>query len=277
MADDDLIEVYLARLRASLRWHPAATDLLDEAADHLYEVADHLARDGLDEEAAQARALKRFGDASVVARAFATTPSGGIAMPTQLTRTSGTMGLLAALGWLAASLALVVGGTEALAQWDLLAYVVFAALTTLSAALTLVTICGLLVRSGGFRGVLATVAVVGGAGAAFMLGAFTWGWPLGATVLALAVGSVVWRLHAAGASTARADWVAVAAWPVGIAALVALTLLEVGPVDEYGDHWVASVAGFVTAAVLFAGALARMGAWLRSEEPVDLGPPMAHA
>lgn len=272
MADHDLIARHLAELRRSLRWHPDADGILDEAADHLHEAAERLRRGGADATTAQALAVARFGHGDEVARSFATTASGGLAMPTPLTRTTGTIGLLAAAGWLAAAAALLVRGADALASWDLLTYLVVAGLTTVSAALSLLVLCGLLDRSGGLRGALALATVGVGLVAAVALGALTWAWPLGGVALGVAAGLTVWRLRSTGTRSARLDWVAAAAWPVGVGVVALLSWMEMGPVDEYGDHWVASTAGFVTGAVLFAVALGRFGLWLRSEEPADLVP-----
>ena len=55
----------------------------------------------LDPATAQRHVLDRFGDATLVANAFATTASGGTAMPTRLTRTAGSFALIASIAWIA--------------------------------------------------------------------------------------------------------------------------------------------------------------------------------
>ncbi len=269
MAQRDVIDAYVARLRASLRWRPDADDLADEAADHLRETAARLVHEGLDPDEAAARAVARFGDTTDVVRAFATTQSGGTAMPTSVTRRCGTFGVLAALCWVLAAVVPAVGLTERLAWSDLAVYLCFAGLAALGAALTTVLVAGLLVRSGGLGGVWAAAAFVGALGATVLVGGVTWAWPVGGLVFAATFAVLVWRLRATHTRSTGTDWLAVAAWPVGVVVFVALTRLEVGPLDEYGDRPVAYAVGFATGALLFAAALLHIGTWARGEVPAD--------
>ena len=269
MAEPDVIDAYVAGLRASLRWRPDADDLADEAADHLRETAARLVREGHDPDDAAAKAVARFGDTTDVARAFATTPSGGIAMPTSVTRTCGTFGVVAAVCWLLAAVVPAVGLTERFTWSDLAVYLSFAALAALGAALTTVLVAGLLVRSGGLRGVVAVAVLVGALVATVAIMGVTWAWPIGGLVFAATFALLVWRLRATHTRSAATDWLAVASWPVGVAVFFTLTRLEVGPIDEYGDRPVAYAVGFATAAVLFATSLLRLGTWARGEVPAD--------
>ena len=269
MAQPGVIDAYVARLRASLRWRPDAEDLADEAEDHLRETAARLVREGLDPDEAAARAVARFGDSTEIAHAFATTPSGGTAMPTSVTRTCGTVGVAAALCWLLAALVPVLGLTERFTWSDLAVYLAFMALAALAAAMTTVVVTGLLVRSGGLGGVVAAAVVLGALAATVSLLGVTWAWPIGGLVFAATFAGLVWRLRSTHTRSAATDWLAVAAWPVGVVVFVALTRLEVGPLDEYGDRPVAYAVGFATGALLFAAALLRLGTWARSEVPAD--------
>ena len=269
MAQPGVIDAYVARLRASLRWRPDAEDLADEAEDHLRETAARLVREGLDPDEAAARAVARFGDSTEIAHAFATTPSGGTAMPTSVTRTCGTVGVAAALCWLLAALVPVLGLTERFTWSDLAAYLAFMALAALAAAMTTVVVTGLLVRSGGLGGVVAAAVLLGALAATVSILGVTWAWPIGGLVFAATFAGLVWRLRSTHTRSAATDWLAVAAWPVGVVVFVALTRLEVGPLDEYGDRPVAYAVGFATGALLFAAALLRLGTWARSEVPAD--------
>jgi hypothetical protein len=269
MAQPGVIDAYVARLRASLRWRPDAEDLADEAEDHLRETAARLVREGLDPDEAAARAVARFGDSTEIAHAFATTPSGGTAMPTSVTRTCGTVGVAAALCWLLAALVPVFGLTERFTWSDLAVYLAFMALAALAAAMTTVVVTGLLVRSGGLGGVVAAAVLLGALAATVSILGVTWAWPIGGLVFAATFAGLVWRLRSTHTRSAATDWLAVAAWPVGVVVFVALTRLEVGPLDEYGDRPVAYAVGFATGALLFAAALLRLGTWARSEVPAD--------
>jgi hypothetical protein len=269
MAQPGVIDAYVARLRASLRWRPDAEDLADEAEDHLRETAARLVREGLDPDEAAARAVARFGDSTEIAHAFASTPSGGTAMPTSVTRTCGTVGVAAALCWLLAALVPVLGLTERFTWSDLAVYLAFMALAALAAAMTTVVVTGLLVRSGGLGGVVAAAVLLGALAATVSLLGVTWAWPIGGLVFAATFAGLVWRLRSTHTRSAATDWLAVAAWPVGVVVFVALTRLEVGPLDEYGDRPVAYAVGFATGALLFAAALLRLGTWARSEVPAD--------
>ena len=269
MAQPGVIDAYVARLRASLRWRPDAEDLADEAEDHLRETAARLVREGLDPDEAAARAVARFGDSTEIAHAFASTPSGGTAMPTSVTRTCGTVGVAAALCWLLAALVPVLGLTERFTWSDLAVYLAFMALAALAAAMTTVVVTGLLVRSGGLGGVVAAAVLLGALVATVSVLGVTWAWPIGGLVFAATFAGLVWRLRSTRTRSAATDWLAVAAWPVGVVVFVALTRLEVGPLDEYGDRPVAYAVGFATGALLFAAALLRLGTWARSEVPAD--------
>lgn len=277
MARHDLITTYLHQLHASLRWRPDAADLVDEAADHLHETTDRLIRAGTDPLAAQTQTLARFGDPVLLARSFALTPHGGLAMPTPFTRTAGTLGLAATALWLLTAAAAWWGGTDLLTDWNSAGYAGWAVLATFAGIGTTLTLAGLLVRSGGLRGPLPGAALLAASVGTVLVGVATWAWPLSTGLLALAAALVVWRLHTAHTTTARRDWLLAAAWPTGIAVFALLTWLQVGPVDSYGDYPIAYAAGFTTGALLFTAALALLGLWLRREEPADLPAPLAHA
>ena len=266
MAGHDLITPYLHQLHGSLRWRPDADDLVDEAADHLQETTDRLIRAGADPLVAQAQTLARFGDPVLLARSFALTPQGGLAMPTPFTRTAGTIGLASIALWLLAAAAVWWGGTDLLTDWDSAVYAGWAVPATLAAAGTSLTLAGLLVRSGGLRGLLPGAALLAAGAGTVLFGIATWAWPFSTGLLTLAAALVVWRLHTAHTTSARRDWLLAAAWPTGIAVYALLTWRQVGPVDYYGDYPLAFAAGFTTGALLFAAALAPLGSWFYSDD-----------
>jgi len=275
MAHHDLITVYLHQLRGSLRWRPDADDLVDEAADHLHETTDRLTRTGTDPLAAQAQTLARFGDPALVARSFALTAQGGLAMPTPFTRATGTIGLATSALWL---LTAATGfGIVLLLEWENVAYLVWATLAGLAALGTSLVLAGLLARSGGLRGWLPGAALLAAGAGALMLGVITWAWPLGTGLLTLAAALAVRRLHTSRTTTSGRDWLLAAAWPTGIAVFALLTWLQVGPVDFYGDYPVAFATGFATGAALASLGLFGLSRWLRGEPVPDTPAPLPAA
>ena len=272
-----MIAAYLEQFRASLQWHPDAVDLVDEAADHLHETTRHLVRAGADQATAQAQTLARFGDPVLVARSFALTRHGGIAMPTRFTHTAGSIGLASTAVWLLAAAGVWLGGTDLLADWNSAAYLLWAVLAGLAGLGSMVALAGLLARSGGLRGWLPGAALLAGGAGAVLLGVLTWAWPLSTGLLAVAAGLVLWQLHAAGLTSSGYGWLLAAGWPTGIALFAGLTWMQVGPVDYWGDYPVAYAAGFTTGSVLFSTGLAHHSLRLRHEHPADLPTPLAHA
>lgn len=100
MADRTLIDRYLGELRREIRWVRNAEDILEEVADHLLEAVATFTRRGLDRRSAEQRALTEFGDPTLVGRAFASSTTGGIAVPTTFTRRAGVALMASSLFWL---------------------------------------------------------------------------------------------------------------------------------------------------------------------------------
>lgn len=277
MAGHDLIETYLHQLRASLRWRADVDDLVDEAADHLHQTTALLVRAGADPAAAQAETLARFGDPTLVARCFARTAHGGLAMPTRLTVAAGKVGRAAAVLWLLAAAGVWIGGTDLLTDWNAVSYAAWGVLVTLAGLATTLMLAGLLVRSGGLRGWLpAAVLLAAGAGTV-LLAVATWAWPLGTGLLAVAAGLVVWRVHAVTPAGAWRDWLMMAGWPIGVAVFAGLTWLQVGPAEPWGDYPVAFATGFATGAVLAAVGVAGVSRRLCREHLPDTTAPLPAA
>ena len=102
MAEYALIDGYLETLRSSIRWRRDIEDVLAEMEDHLISAAEGLEARGTDRVDAQRDTLDRFGDPEVLAVAFASTPTGGTAVPTSFTKTTGTAAIASAIAWFAA-------------------------------------------------------------------------------------------------------------------------------------------------------------------------------
>lgn len=272
MAHADLIDEYLAALRSSLRWRPDVDDLVCEADDHLRCATLQLAATGIDVTSAEREVLARFGDADVIARAFALTPSGGIAMPTRLTRTAGTFALLAAIGWFAVAPAALIGaGSD---DWEV-RYATLAMVTFVSAACSVVAVYGLLRRAGGGADAVTIVATGCAVLGALVLGIVTWMWLVGVALLTISAVVTVLRLRTAHAGGSAMKVLLAAAWPFGIAVAVVLDLLKVGPMDSYGDHFLGQLIGFASGAVIFGAGLLMAGTWLRGEEAAEVPDTMA--
>lgn len=270
MADDDLIAAYVATLRRTLRWRTDVDDVLAEIDDHLRLAVQRAEAHGADPVLAQQDVLLRFGDAAVVARAYIVTPSGGIAMPTAFTRSCGTIALTAAIAWLLSVPAGLVGHAHVLGRFDERSHFMWAAITLLASAATAVALLGLVRRAGTTWDWRAVTALALAILSVLLIGVFTWGWPAGTALLALACLPAVLRMRAAGLRVGRLEWLLVAAWPVGIVVWLVLEWRKVGTADFYGDYLLAEVIGFGTGAVLFAAGLLAVGRWLRSEEPAGV-------
>lgn len=103
MADHTLIEQYIGELRRETRWLRDAEDIAEEVADHLLEAVEKRIEQGLDRMTAQKSALREFGDPTLVGRAFASSRTGGAAMPTQFTKRAGYALIGSAFLWVAGS------------------------------------------------------------------------------------------------------------------------------------------------------------------------------
>jgi hypothetical protein len=273
MADTDLIAEYLTMLRNSLRWRPDVDNLAYEVDDHLRCAASHLEQRGLDPASAQREVLVRFGDATLVAHAFSLTASGGTAMPTRLSRAAGTFAVIAAVAWLAVAPAAIIGaGSE---DWEV-HYTTLAILSFFASACSTIALFGLMRRAGSggaMSSVALTLAILG----TLTLGIVTWAWLVGVSLLAIAAVVAVLALRSARLGTTIGNALLVAAWPVGVAAAVVLDMLQVGPIDAYGDPYLGQLIGYSAGGLLFAAGLLVSGRWLRRETVVDVSDSMATA
>lgn len=274
--EPDLIDAYVVALRSRLQWRRDADDIADEAEDHLRARVERRVQHGATQAEAERETLNRFGDVSLVARAFAVTASGGVAVPTRLTRAAGVTGLVAAVAWVAsAALGATGGHTDLWVPWSQTAYLAWTSVLGVALATTTITLAGVLARTGRLHSASGIVAI--GVGIVVTAAVTLFGWAV--TVLAgfLGVATVI-ALQGSGAAdltNARAlRWLMV--WPIGGASLVIFDeIFPLGPADDYGDHPLVWLSLFLVCALSSAVALARVGAGLRAERAVDLdgGPP----
>lgn len=269
-----LIDAYVATLHARLRWRPDVDDVLDEVADHLRERAERLMRQGMPVAEAEARALESFGRIEQVARAFAVTDSGGVAVPSRFTRLGGLAGLGAGAAWTASMPAAATGGhTDLFTPWSLGHYQVWVAALMTAMALTTLALAGALLRIGRLRTLRGGALLLVGTLLVAALTAFGWA----VTVITATLGlSVLVALH--GSEPALARFVrpprALTVWLLGGAALLLFDeVLPIGRADEYGDHPVAWMVPFLACALCSAVALALLGARLWAEHPAEVDDP----
>ena len=275
MAEPDLIDRYLSELRLSLKSRDDLADLLAEVEDHLREAVDRLIRPGFDPQEAQRHTLDRFGDSAVVARAFAVTPSGGIAMPTAFTRTAGATALGAAVLWLAAA-AVNWWASDLYATWTQERYVVLTVFAGLAAVGTVVVLAGMLSRAGRRDAVMAAAMVLGILAVVAMV-VMTWAWAIWGLLFAAAFLLAVPRLHVATGRRRIADWALVVGWPVGFVVMVLTDTVGMGRPDYWGDYPLGMVTAFGILAVLTGIGLVSVGRGLLAEEPVESPQPIAQA
>ncbi len=273
MADSDLISGYVTALRTSLRSRPDVDDLVCEVDDHLRCAAVGLQARGVDHATAQRQVLDRFGDAALVANAFATTASGGTAMPTRLTRTAGTFALVASVAWVAVAPAALIGAgaDDWEAHYYTLAVTAFVASTCATVALF-----GMLRRVGSV-GLIAAIAMTLAILGTLALGIVTWAWLLGVGFLTIASVLTVREMSRARVGSTLGNVLLVVAWPIGVAVAIALQELRIGPIDSYGDHYLAQLIGLAAGGILYAAGLFACGRWLRGEGAVDDSDVMATA
>ncbi|MDP1876358.1 MAG: hypothetical protein Q8M17_02200 [Actinomycetota bacterium] len=265
--EPDLIDAYVDELRRSLARNRRAADVVAEVEDHLRESACRLSGHGVDAVTAQRHTIDRFGDLRVVTRAFAT-DAGGLAMATPFTRAAGAVGYLAVVLWL---LVAATRGLDnfAVPESETRMYAATSVLAAIAAIATSVAIAGMLMRSGGVRGVAPIVALAAMGLAALMMATAPWAWVFTAVPLTAAAIIAVWRMRAVGMGGRWADLSLVLAWPAGVLVTVVGEAIRIGPRDYYGDYPWAFQAGLTVALLLYCAGLVGMCARLRAEQPVS--------
>jgi hypothetical protein len=274
VAEHVLIDRYLRQLEVELRWLRDGEEIIEEVADHLFEAVAMYSQSDLDIGAAEQRALSEFGDPIMVGQAFASSRSGGIALPTRFTRFAGIALVTSSVLWLiGVALFYAADVADRTQPWEQLpqTYFTFGAFTVLAAgALLAVGILGVNRRHGGALGIagrvafwLAVVTAIT-APAAWMWGVWLTALGLGAVVLAVALqaSDIAPRIPGllvgiGGAFAAGSIWV------------VQLTTDEV----NFGMGLGTALA--FTGLVVYALGLILLGGWLSREVPVDDPEPVA--
>lgn len=271
MAGHELIDDYLADVARRLRWRPDVDALTDELRDHLYCAVERRTAAGIPSAAAQTETLNQFGPPGDIAMNFATTGTTGLAVPTSFTVSAGRLALASAIGWVLVPVLMLASDLtdQATGSWEGAPQRLFMtgmSVMMLSAVLAAVVVVAMVQRHGGL-GIVGNLGIglaVVGALATFVAWFYP-GWGsligLGAVIMAIAM----WRRSIAPQRSTIAFGLA---WPLAGVTGFVLRLLEVGRVDEWGDYPAAWLGGLAVGCVLFAAALAGLGRWLRSEEPV---------
>jgi hypothetical protein len=260
-----LIDGYLETMRTNIRWRRDLDDLVSEMEDHLYTAVESMVSRGIETDAAQRTTLTRFGEPDVLAAVYASTDSGGLAVPTTFTKRAGTFALLSAGFWLAGALShLFMTLTD---EWQL-GYWALSAFILVGGVLGLLAMIGVNKRMGG----LGTVGMIGLVIAAFGVFASLVAWAVFLWMTVQGVGYLVF-----GYSVLRRDvaprmptLLVSSGFIVGSIAFVVANILKVGWRDSYGDYPLAWAIGTVTGIVIFAVGLIGWGTWLRSEDPVSM-------
>ncbi len=276
MAHYALIDDYLASLRAHVSWRRDVEDLIAEIEDHLHSAVARLESRGVGHAEAQQQTLARFGDPAVLARAFASTPEGGFAVPTTFTRAAGTMAIIssvlwiafAVMSWLALWLEQRTGQWEGPAQWvgGLSVLVLVGA-----AGLTVGLLIGLHRRHGGL-GSLGT-AGIGIAAVGALASVLAWALPIWGSLLIVGTALVAVAVRDRDIAPQLPVLLLGGGLAVGGVTWTVLRGLEVGTPNVWGDYMIVNLTGVTIGAVLVAVGLYGVGAWLRSEEPADIDQP----
>jgi hypothetical protein len=211
--------------------------------------------------------LDRFGEPDVLKAVYASTPTGGIAVPTKNTIRAGTFAIAAAALWLATAAIIFSTSFENDDDWQA-AYLVFSIAVLAAGVLGLLAAIGVSKRLGG----VGTVGMIGLmiTGVGVMASIIAWAVPfwmglqgVGLLVVGLAV------LRSGGAPKWSTVFVS-SGFLLGVITFVVARAAELGDIDEWGNYpdadWLGGSVGLAIVAIGMIG----WGLWLRSEEPVDI-------
>jgi hypothetical protein len=263
MARYGLIDGYLDTMRTESRWRRDLDEIVSEMEDHLYSTVEVLLASGVEPRAAQRATLDRFGEPDVLKAVYASTPTGGIAVPTKNTIRAGTFALAAAALWLIAA-----------AVWWLdyddgnTGYMIFSAAVLTAGVLSLLTMIGVSKRLGGLGAFGMAGLIITGLGVLISIVAWAvpaWMGLQGAGMLLFGIAVLKSDIAPKWATlfVSSGFVIGTIAWFIGVAA-------EVGEPDSYGDYIVAWQIATVVGATLLAAGLIGWGLWLRSEEAIDI-------
>lgn len=276
MANYTLIDEYLGELRRETRWLRDAEEIAEEVADHLLEAVEKGIDRGLDRLSAQRTALDEFGDPELVGRAFASSRTGGAAMPTHFTRRAGYALIASGFLWVAG---MALGYASDLADrtrpWEgfpQMLYMIGALILVLAGLLGAAGILGVNRRHGGTLGLRGRIGFW-----LFLLAGITvfatWVWGIWATALGLGAASIGSAVIGSGIAP-RLSGVLVSSG--GVLAAVGLWSLQFLNSEIALDETASQVVLYVGILLLAAG-LVILGRWMANEEIVDVPEPMATA
>lgn len=264
----DPIDAYLNALRQSLRNQSDRDDLVAEAEDHLREAVERRVLAGDERSLAHELALIEFGDAALVARALVHTRLHRVPQPTPGTRAAGRLGQWAGIAWLLALVTFVYQLTAN--PWSVDRYLAFQLVACASTLLTSLLIIGLFARAGALRSpalmLTLPLSLVAQAGNTV----FTWMWPITNVVVALMLWLALLECRRGGLTFGdRPTRLMVLIWPLAALVSRAGSLLQVGPMDEYGDYPLLDSWALSIAAAAFALACWWIGSVLAGEDVAD--------
>jgi hypothetical protein len=266
MARYGLIDGYLDTMRTEIRWRRDLDEIVSEMEDHLYSTVEVLLASGVEPRAAQRTTLDRFGEPDVLKAVYASTPTGGIAVPTKNTIRAGTFAIAAAALWLIAAAVQIF--SDAIDEGGNIDYMIFSAAVLTAGVLGLLAMIGVSKRLGGL-GVLGMVGlIITGVGVLVSLLA----WAVPAWMGLQGVGMLLF-----GIAVLRSDiapkWATLfvsSGFVIGTIAFFITTAAEVGEPNSYGDYEAAWLIATAVGTVLLAPGLIGWGRWLRSEEAIDI-------
>jgi hypothetical protein len=202
---------------------------------------------------------------------YASSNSGGIAVPTTTTIRAGTLALWAAAFWLAASAVHWfdtvndLGGDKDWHVW----YLSWAVLVVAAGVLGLFVIAALGRRHGGFGAAGLVGLVIASLGVLLSI-AVTWADM--AWMALIGVGYLItgMRMWSRGLAPKASTVMFATGILIGVAAFIIAGTLEVGWINSYGDYPAAFIIGQVVGQGITALGLIGIGLWLRSEEPAGI-------
>lgn len=276
MADYILIDQYLGRLRQETRWLQDAEEIAEEVADHLLEAVEQRIDRGLDRLTAQRRALTEFGDPDLVGRAFASSRTGGAAMPTQFTRRAGYALIASAFLWLGGlGIHYAADVADRTRPWEGLPqtlYMIGALVLVAAGLLAAAGILGVNRRHGGSLGLRGRMAFWLYLIAGITVFA-TWFWGAWATALGIGAALIGTALIGSGIAP-RSSGVLIAIG--GVVSVVGLWSLQFTNTEISLDDSPVRLVLYAGMIILLAGHTV-LGLWLSREEVSEESEPMAVA
>ncbi len=276
MARYAMIDGYLDTMRTEIRWRRDLDDLVGEMEDHLYSTVEGMLATGREPDAAQRETLERFGEPKLLAALYASSNSGGIAVPTTTTIRAGVLALVAAGFWLiGAGIVWISNGSWISNVVDsgrsddwVVGYSGWAVAVAIAGVLGVFVMVALGKRHGGFGAVgLIALAITSLGVALSLIG--TWTGPVWMGLIGIGYLITGLKMWGPGLAPRAATALFTFGMLAGVAAFVIANALEVGSVNGDGDRVASFIIGQVTGQGLTALGLIGLGLWLKNEVPID--------